>query len=228
MKLYEFNSTMTDSPEQIVQYPGLLVGASLEEFRRLAEAEIEGRVLEQITDSIDREMFRLLYVEADAEEEQSLASIQPEADSDGKGGSERSVAESDDEVEFMAKEFDPVLKEIREIAGDAAQSDALLLRFGVEGDGGASLAEIEKTVLDKWPLLNQKHALMRAYKRTTGKAGKGDGSDRVERKALTTMLENLVLYNKHFKTSTTSTRATTAARSDARTPATLVSAQSES
>jgi hypothetical protein len=44
-----------------------------------------------------------------------------------------------------------------------------------------SLAEIDKFVVEKYPLLNHKPALMRAYKRTVSREGGGDGDDYVVR-----------------------------------------------
>jgi hypothetical protein len=69
----------------------------------------------------------------------------------------------------------------------------------MNGNGGASLAEIDLAVKNKYPLLNHKPALMRAYKRTTAKIGGGDGDDYVERHEVGALLENLVFYNRLYK-----------------------------
>jgi hypothetical protein len=50
--------------------------------------------------------------------------------------------------------------------------------------GKVSLAEVDKFVLEQYPLLNNKPALMRAFKRTISKAGGGDGDDWVVRGSL--------------------------------------------
>ena len=47
---------------------------------------------------------------------------------------------------------------------DKAQRDALFDRFDVNGNGGLSLAEIDKAVLEVWPHFNNKPALVRSYK----------------------------------------------------------------
>ncbi|CAJ1434970.1 unnamed protein product, partial [Effrenium voratum] len=59
-----------------------------------------------------------------------------------------------------------------------------------------SLAEIDRLVVDQYPLLNHKPALMRAYQKTISKPGGGDGDAWVEKKEFKTLLVNLFYFNK--------------------------------
>jgi len=63
------------------------------------------------------------------------------------------------------------------------------------GNNIVSLAEIDKMCVEKYPLLNHKPALMRAYKATI-KAGNGD--DWVQKKEFKSLLGNLIYFNKAF------------------------------
>ena len=49
------------------------------------------------------------------------------------------------------------------------------------GNGKTSLAELDLFVLEKYPVLNNKAALMRTYKLTISAEGGGDGDDWVVR-----------------------------------------------
>lgn len=64
------------------------------------------------------------------------------------------------------------------------------------GNGIVSLAEIDKWVVERYPLLNSKPALMRAYKKTTLKDG--DGDDWVQRREFIKLLRNLFYFNRVF------------------------------
>ena len=44
------------------------------------------------------------------------------------------------------------------------ERNALFDRMDCNGNGGLSLAEIDKAVLELWPQFNHKKALMRAYR----------------------------------------------------------------
>ena len=59
-----------------------------------------------------------------------------------------------------------------------------------------SLAEIDKWVKEKYPVLDNKPALMRAYKKTTLKDGDGDAW--VEKDEFRALLRNLFYFNKAF------------------------------
>ena len=65
-------------------------------------------------------------------------------------------------------------------------------------DNHSTLAEIDKFVVAKYPLLNSKPALIRAYKRTLSKEAGGDGDDWVEKKEFALLLKNLIFYNRLF------------------------------
>jgi len=68
-------------------------------------------------------------------------------------------------------------------------------RIDFNGNNIVSLAEIDKWVVEAYPLLNHKPALMRAYKATI-KAG--DGDDWVDKKEFKSLLGNLFYFNKLF------------------------------
>lgn len=68
-------------------------------------------------------------------------------------------------------------------------------RIDFNGNNIVSLAEIDKWVVESYPLLNHKPALMRAYKATI-KAG--DGDDWVDKKEFKSLLGNLFYFNKLF------------------------------
>merc|ERR1719215_1858440 len=63
------------------------------------------------------------------------------------------------------------------------------------GNNICSLAEIDKLVVEKYPVLNHKPALMRAYKATIKG---GDGDDWVQRHEFKALLGNLFYFNKLF------------------------------
>jgi len=66
------------------------------------------------------------------------------------------------------------------------------------GNGKVSLAEIDKWVVEQYPLLNHKPALMRAYKSAISVEGGGDGDDWVEKKEFIKLLGYLIYFNKLF------------------------------
>merc|ERR1719454_2433897 len=95
------------------------------------------------------------------------------------------------------KQFDDCEAEIKEII---AQNDQDKLRkmwqhLDFNGNGKVSLAEIDKFVIESYPILNHKPALMRAYKKTIKD---GDGDDWVEKKEFKMLLGNLLYFNKLF------------------------------
>lgn len=71
-------------------------------------------------------------------------------------------------------------------------------RLDFNGNGKSTLAEINKFVVEKYPLLNNAPALMRAYKRTLSREGGGDGDDWVEKHEFANLLKNLILFNRLF------------------------------
>ena len=79
----------------------------------------------------------------------------------------------------VKQDFDALEAELLGLAKDAAGRDKLWRRIDNNGNGKASLAEIDKAVTFEYPLLNNKPALMRAYKQTCLMEG-GDGDAWVE------------------------------------------------
>lgn len=71
------------------------------------------------------------------------------------------------------------------------------LQLDSNGNNIVSLAEIDKFVLEKYPLLNKKPALMRAYKKTTGKPP-GIDCDFVYFEQLGELLTNLFYFNRIY------------------------------
>eukprot|EP00932_Pfiesteria_piscicida_P005319 SRR837773.15229.p1 GENE.SRR837773.15229~~SRR837773.15229.p1 ORF type:complete len:398 (-),score=156.26 SRR837773.15229:12-1205(-) len=63
------------------------------------------------------------------------------------------------------------------------------------GNNRVSLAEVDKWVVEKYPLLNHKPALMRAVEAAKGGA---HGADFIEKKTFKALLTNLFYYNKLF------------------------------
>ena len=64
-----------------------------------------------------------------------------------------------------------------------------------DGNGIVSLAEVQKLVITKYPLLNHQQALLRAYMYTTLRDG-GDGDAFIERHEFIALLRNILYFNK--------------------------------
>merc|ERR1719181_2070075 len=96
------------------------------------------------------------------------------------------------------KDFDDLEKIIKQIINDRKKLLKLWKRLDFNGNNIVSLAEIDKLAVEKYPLLNHKPALMRAYKMTISKAGGGDGDDWVQRHEFKKLLPNLFYFNKIF------------------------------
>ena len=74
---------------------------------------------------------------------------------------------------------------------DREQVRKLFREMDYNGNGGLSLAEIDKVVEERgWDI--SKPALMRAYKKTTLKDGDGDAW--VEKKEFVAMIQNMFLF----------------------------------
>merc|ERR1719378_1502974 len=95
-------------------------------------------------------------------------------------------------------DFDKLEANIKNIIASKKKLRSLWKRIDFNGNNIVSLAEIDKLCVEKFPLLNHKPALMRAYKLTISKAGGGDGDDWVERKEFKRLLVNLFYFNKIF------------------------------
>jgi len=96
------------------------------------------------------------------------------------------------------RDFDELEKIIKATIADKKKLLALWKRLDFNGNNIVSLAEIDKLAVEKYPLLNHKPALMRAYKMTISKKGGGDGDDWVEKKEFKRLLANLFYFNKIF------------------------------
>lgn len=90
--------------------------------------------------------------------------------------------------------FDELESKIHAIMDDPKQLSDLWLRADFNGNNILSLAEIDKLVVEAYPILNHKPALMRAYKSAIA-AGKDDW---VHKKLFKTLLGNLFYFNKLF------------------------------
>ncbi len=99
----------------------------------------------------------------------------------------------------LLKSLEVLEAKVNALTTDEAGLDAFWKRLDFNGNGVVSLAEIDKLCVEQYPLLNQKPALMRAYKRTTGK---GDLASTdcalVERPQLAELIKNLFYFNRVY------------------------------
>merc|ERR1712232_1167880 len=95
------------------------------------------------------------------------------------------------------RDFDEAEAKMKQLMQDHKQLKELWGRMDFNGNGIISLAEIDKCVVEKFPLLNHKPALMRAYK-TTINSSESNGDDWVQRKEFKRLLGNLFYFNKIF------------------------------
>jgi len=93
------------------------------------------------------------------------------------------------------KDFDDTEKIIKGIMKDRSKLRKLWDRLDYNGNHIVSLAEIDKMVVEAYPLLNHKPALMRAYKKTIRE---GNGDDWVQKREFKALLANLFYFNKLF------------------------------
>eukprot|EP00931_Biecheleriopsis_adriatica_P114619 TRINITY_DN90541_c0_g1_i1.p1 TRINITY_DN90541_c0_g1~~TRINITY_DN90541_c0_g1_i1.p1 ORF type:complete len:487 (-),score=111.77 TRINITY_DN90541_c0_g1_i1:55-1515(-) len=96
------------------------------------------------------------------------------------------------------KDFDDLERKIKVILSDHHKCRELWRRLDYNGNNIVSLAEIDKMVVEEYPLLNHKPALMRAYKKAISKAGGGDGDAWVERKEFKKLMAYIFYFNKLF------------------------------
>lgn len=87
--------------------------------------------------------------------------------------------------------FDALEAEIKKLAANDDSRDALWNTLDYNGNGICSLAEIDKWAVERFPLLNHKPALMRAYQLTCG-------GEWVEPHQFKALLINLFYFNKVF------------------------------
>jgi len=95
------------------------------------------------------------------------------------------------------KKFDKLEKEFIEMSKDIVRLNQCWDILDVNGNNKVSLAEIDKLVVYKYTLLNNKKALMRAYKQTCLMDG-GDGDAWVEPEEFPQLLLNLFYFNKLY------------------------------
>lgn len=94
-------------------------------------------------------------------------------------------------------DFEDLEKKIQKLVTDPSGKGLKKLWSSLDFNGNnvVSLAEVDKMVVDQYPLLNHKPALMRAYQATVQGGG---GRDFVEKKDFKALLTNLFYYNKLF------------------------------
>ena len=95
------------------------------------------------------------------------------------------------------KKFRKVEKKFNEMLNDEDKLKQFWDILDVNGNGKVSLAEIDKLMVYSYPDLNNKKALMRAYKQTCLEDG-GDGDAWVEPEELKQLLHNLLYFNKLY------------------------------
>ena len=95
------------------------------------------------------------------------------------------------------RKFRKLEKEFIEMASDPSRLNEFWDILDVNGNDKVSLAEIDKLVVYSYPKLNNKKALMRAYKQTCLMDG-GDGDVWVEPNELPQLLVNLFYFNKLY------------------------------
>jgi len=92
--------------------------------------------------------------------------------------------------------FDQLETTFKTMCKDNKKLKPLWDRMDFNGNHIVSLAEIDKLAVEKYPLLNHKPALMRAYKATI-KTG-NDSDEWVHKKDFKCLLGNLIYFNKIF------------------------------
>merc|ERR1712203_1079114 len=92
-------------------------------------------------------------------------------------------------------QFDKLESKFKSALGDKKQLLKWWHELDFNGNNIVSLAEIDKWVVENYPLLNHKPALMRAYKKTIKD---GNGDDWVEKKEFKSLLGNLFYFNKIY------------------------------
>lgn len=93
--------------------------------------------------------------------------------------------------------FDELEKQIKAIMQDNEKLKSLWVQIDWNGNKVVSLAEIDKLVVEAYPLLNHKPALMRAYKAAI-RSVPGDNDDWVEMHEFKNLLASLFYFNKLF------------------------------
>merc|ERR1712157_3808 len=92
-------------------------------------------------------------------------------------------------------QFDELERKIKAAMRDNNELKKMWTVLDFNGNNIVSLAEIDKWVVEQYPILNHKPALMRAYKRTIRE---GNGDDWVQKKEFKPLLGALFYFNKLF------------------------------
>eukprot|EP00045_Choanoeca_perplexa_P010618 m.109156 g.109156 ORF g.109156 m.109156 type:complete len:772 (-) comp15337_c0_seq4:117-2432(-) len=92
--------------------------------------------------------------------------------------------------------FQALEAEFASLVTNKRQLLSLWRALDYNGNNIVSLAEVDKLVVERYPLLDSKPALMRAFKQTTLKDGDGDAW--VERAEFPALLRNIFIFNKLF------------------------------
>lgn len=99
------------------------------------------------------------------------------------------------------KKFDKKFRKVEAKFKEMINDPELLNRFwevlDVNGNNIVSLAEIDKLIVYSYPELDNKKALMRAYKQTCLKDG-GNGDEWIQPEELPQLLANLLYFNKLY------------------------------
>jgi len=99
-------------------------------------------------------------------------------------------------MSISTTKFDAQEQQFRAFLNNAAQVQKTFGELDMNGNKKLSLAEIDKWVVERFPLLNNKKALMRAYKQTT--ANEGDGDAYVNSKEFVSLLTNIIFFNRLY------------------------------
>jgi Ca2+-binding EF-hand superfamily protein len=99
----------------------------------------------------------------------------------------------------LMKDLDVLEAKIQALTQDADGLKTMWRQLDYNGNGLVSLAEIDKLVGERYPLLNKKPALMRAYKHATGKPELASTDCAlVEFSQLPALLKGLFYYNRVY------------------------------
>merc|ERR1712166_1474279 len=115
-----------------------------------------------------------------------------------KGKKKKKKGPKDAMPDYESKKFDKLEKELIATAKDPVALAKLWDVMDFNDNQIVSLAEIDKLMVQSYPLLNHKPALMRAYKQTCLREG-GDGDAWVEPNEFPQLLVNLFYFNKLFQ-----------------------------
>eukprot|EP00730_Choanoeca_flexa_P002473 TRINITY_DN11063_c0_g1_i10.p1 TRINITY_DN11063_c0_g1~~TRINITY_DN11063_c0_g1_i10.p1 ORF type:complete len:605 (+),score=167.23 TRINITY_DN11063_c0_g1_i10:232-2046(+) len=124
----------------------------------------------------------------------TMASTAMERQKAGGRADERGQRDAD--MEITTDKFDKAETEVKAMLGNRNKLKHAWQSCDYNGNGICSLAELDKYILQQYPVLDHKPALMRAYKQTT--LNHGDGDAWVERAEFPAFLRNVLYFNKLF------------------------------